>query len=67
MTNDKMTPLQKIVYQAIKDAGADGLCDNDECGCGLDDFAPCEDGPYSDCQLARKLTVPASDKYVPLK
>lgn len=34
----------------------DGLC-NEECGCGLDDFAPCGDGPYPDCEAAIKLIV----------
>ena len=36
----------------------DGLCDGDDCGCLLDDFAPCGDGPYPSCQPARKVELP---------
>ena len=43
--------VKTIVENAILKAGAAGLC-NDDCGCGMDDFAPCGDGPYPDCALA---------------
>ena len=47
-----MTVLE-IVKDAIgKHPEANGLC-NYDCGCGLDDFAPCPDGPLLDCLLAK--------------
>ncbi len=43
----------EIIKDAIKNHPvADGLC-NDECGCGIDDLAPCEFGPHKDCYLAK--------------
>ncbi len=30
-----------IISERLKALGADGLSDQDECGCGLDDLAPC--------------------------
>jgi hypothetical protein len=44
--------VKTIVEDAIREGGAAGLC-NDDCGCGMDDFAPCGDGPYPDCVLAQ--------------
>ncbi len=43
-----------IVINHLRNHGYDGLCHPDnECGCGLNDFAPCGDGPYPDCQSAK--------------
>ena len=54
-----MTPLQDLCYHALKRLGAQGFVDTDaECGCNLEDFAPCGDGPYSECQPAIKLIIP---------
>lgn len=52
------TPLQEFVLNALRSQGHAGMCDGAGCGCGVDDFAPCGDGPYSDCAPARKLIVP---------
>lgn len=36
--------VESIVRKALLDMGADGLCYPDaECGCGLNDFHPCEE------------------------
>jgi len=42
----------EIVKIWLKENGFDGLC-NEDCGCGLDYFAPCEGGPSHDCESAR--------------
>ena len=48
---------RRKIRQWLKDNGFDGLW-NDEgdphCGCTLDDFAPCGDGPCKDCVAAHK-------------
>lgn len=54
------TPLQEFVLSALRANGHDGMCDGGGCGCGIDDFAPCEDGPHSECSPARRLVVPES-------
>ena len=42
-----------IIKIYLEEKGYDGLCHREtECGCGLDDFAPCGDGPYPDCETA---------------
>ena len=45
----------EIIKDAIKNHPvADGLCSAlEECGCGLDDLAPCELGPHRRCSLAK--------------
>ena len=43
----------EIVRGWLKEHGYDGLC-RDECGCGLDDLAPCDCAPYGDCKPAYK-------------
>jgi hypothetical protein len=49
---------KKIIIEYLRSNGFDGLCEPEtECGCGLDDFAPCCDGPYPQCRpaTARRL------------
>ena len=42
--------VKGIVMEYLKAHGYDGLYNPDiECGCGLDDFCPCDDGPNRDC------------------
>lgn len=49
--------VKYIVRGYLKQHGQDGLC-ADHCGCGLDDFAPCGDGPHGNCIPARRLVIP---------
>lgn len=50
----------EMVIAKLKEIGADGLCNND-CGCGLDDIAPC--GNLSlDCEAA-KAGPPTQEDY----
>ena len=47
-----------IVVDHLRDNGFDGLCNPDlECGCGLDDFTPCDE-PSFDCKPAYKGRTP---------
>ncbi len=46
----KMTVLN-IVRHFIRNEGYDGLCFTD-CGCSVDDLAPCDEGPFHDCVVA---------------
>ena len=55
--------VRTIVKLHVQRHGMDGLC-NEDCGCGLDDFAPCGDGPYPDCEVARKLVKPENGDLV---
>jgi len=43
-----------IIKTWLKENGYDGLCDNDECGCGLDDLAPCDYIGLYHCVAAHK-------------
>lgn len=44
------TTVIQIVKEKLKAMGADGLvCPDEECGCKLDDLAPCG-GDISECQ-----------------
>lgn len=43
-----------ILKTWLKENGYDGLCDNDECGCGLDDLAPCDSIGLYHCVAAHK-------------
>lgn len=42
----------------LRDRGYDGLCvvpvGTDGCGCSVDDFAPCNEGPYPECVPAEQ-------------
>jgi hypothetical protein len=54
--------VKEIVLAYLKEHGYDGLCNPAiECGCGVDDFAPCWDEFMPDCQLARKKVATAED------
>lgn len=54
-----MTTVKEIVIAALKEMGADGLCEG-ECGCGLDNLMPCETAPIW-CVPAKLVPVP--DEY----
>ena len=53
---------RSIILRYLRRHGHAGLCLIDErcnrCGCGIDDFAPCGEGPYPECQPARRVIVP---------
>ena len=52
---DQIITVETIVRDKLKELGADGLCLPDgECGCGLDDLAPCGDGFPESCRPAWK-------------
>lgn len=45
----------QIIVRWLREHDFDGLCEPEtECGCGLDDFAPCGAGPYPYCKPAKK-------------
>lgn len=46
--------VRKIVKQYLIDNGYDGLCTID-CGCGVDDLAPCSDICIYDCEAGHKV------------
>jgi len=51
-----MTTTRALSQAAIKAAGGDGLCNPDnECGCDIDDLAPCESPNLDACRVARKM------------
>ena len=52
--------VAQIVRKYLEENGYDGLC-GDSCGCGLDDFMPC-DADCTDCEPAYKHLCPGSDK-----
>ena len=52
-----MADVSYMVRRYLIGHGFSGLC-APECGCGLDDLAPCADGPFADCRAARSVTVP---------
>lgn len=66
MSDEQKQPpdVQAIIKAWLKEHGYDGLCEPiTECGCGVDDLAPCAGGVYGcqgvpkDCQPARKIEV----------
>ena len=50
----------EILCNALKEMGADGLC-NFECGCELDDLAPCG-GEINGCVAAKKVSRDEASK-----
>jgi hypothetical protein len=54
---NKMTVKEIVadyVADYLKQNGFDGLCDGDECGCGLEDLMPCGDKMVGDCEPAMR-------------
>lgn len=51
---------KQIVVEWLADHGYDGLA-NEECGCGLGDFAPCMSGPYPECEAAMARVATEDD------
>jgi len=45
--------VNEIVIDYLRKNGYDGLC-GDGCGCGLDDFAPCDED-FGNCEPAYKV------------
>jgi hypothetical protein len=53
-----MTDARALLQAAIQASGGNGLCNPDqECGCGIDDIAPGQEGciDLDACQVARKM------------
>jgi hypothetical protein len=47
--------VKEIIKSWLKQNKYDGLCNGMiECGCGVDDLAPCDNGPCGDCEPAMK-------------
>jgi hypothetical protein len=57
-----MSEIISIIDLAVANIakyGADGLVSGEwDCGCMKDDLAPCGDGPYGSCVLAKVLVAP---------
>jgi hypothetical protein len=49
-----MKTCKEIIQEWLIKEGHDGLC-NDECGCSVEDLAPCGDGPYPNCMVAKDV------------
>lgn len=49
-----MTDAKEMIQKALREMGADGLCNpGEECGCGIEDPAPCENCNLEYCQAAK--------------
>jgi len=47
--------LYKVIVDYLKEIGADGLCNPDaECGCDIDNLAPCDCIDLQNCVPAKK-------------
>ena len=53
--------VKQIIIEHLKSIGADGLC-TDDCGCGIDDLAPCECW-CPDCVPARKTIADEAGEF----
>ena len=53
--------VKQIIIEHLKSIGADGLC-TDDCGCGIDDLAPCEQW-CPDCVPARKTIADEAGEF----
>lgn len=56
-----MITVKEIVVAYLKENGFDGLC-GDECGCGIDELAPCCE--YNMACIAAHSRVLGPDEYV---
>lgn len=56
-----MITAKEILVAYLKEHGFDGLC-GDECGCGVDDIAPCYE--YNMACIAAHSRVLGTDEYV---
>ena len=57
-----MTTVDDIIRTVLVEMGADGLCNPDgECGCGIEDLAPCDCINLAVCVPA-KWTIPKEDE-----
>jgi hypothetical protein len=59
-----MTTCRALLQAAIQASGGQGLCNPDqECGCDIDDLAPCDSLDLDACQVAiRKTSEPDSEE-----
>ena len=53
--------VREIILEYLTTNGFDGLC-TDECGCSVDDLAPCCSECVMDCVPARKISVTEANK-----
>jgi len=53
--------VKDIIIEKLKVLGADGLAMS-ECGCSIDDLAPCCDNPLECMAAVRKESVTAEEK-----
>ena len=62
--------VRELLQTQLRLMGADGLCidglDDDGCGCGLDDFMPCNDMSV-DCEAAKVKRIDGQDRYFPIE
>jgi hypothetical protein len=57
-----------LLKKALQEIGADGLVNVcTECGCGLDDFAPCGECNIDECEAATKKGKKTGALYYPMK
>lgn len=56
-----MKTVHDLVREGLTAMGADGLVAAGVCGCGLDDLAPCGDGPFPDCAAAKRHILVPND------
>jgi len=57
-----MPDCKSIIHAFLVSNNYDGLAAED-CGCGLDDLAPCGEGPFPSC-VAAKSRVLADGEYI---
>ena len=61
-----MKTAQELLKEKLIEIGADGLCWLDEeCGCSLSDFIPCESIDPSSCVAAKNNSEKAEEMGVP--
>ena len=51
-----MMNVRELLQTALREMGADGLVNpGEECGCGINDLAPCGCLNLGECQAAKKI------------